>query len=115
MGVYDIRMALPPAHGAEPKQRLICAAHEFEGQLLKELLKPLTTAGGWSSGDCADDSTGILGEFAAETLGKGLSEQGGFGIAKRIVDQFSRSGNHPGTDAVTGDGHFNTGQERSNH
>ena len=72
--------------------RLIRAAHEFEGQMLKELLKPLT-AGDGLTGDEADSSKGILGEYASEALGKALSEQGGFGIADRILHDLSRSGN----------------------
>ncbi len=77
---------------ANSQPRLIRAAHEFEGQMLKELLKPLT-AGDGLTGDEADSSKGILGEYASEALGKALSEQGGFGIADRILHDLSRSGN----------------------
>jgi len=78
------------------KNRLISAAHEFEGQMLKQLLKPLTAGDGLTGEDAADGSSGILGEFGAEALGKALSEEGGFGIASRIVGRLSRNGNHPG-------------------
>jgi Rod binding domain-containing protein len=89
--------------------RLIRAAHEFEGQMLKELLKPLTAGDGLTGGESEDCAKGILGEFSSEALGKALSEQGGFGIADRIVNDLSRSGNHSGTEAVTGNVHFDTG------
>ena len=80
----------------DPKRRLISAAHEFEGQMLKELLTPLIS--GDSLADEGSEDTGILKEFGAEALGKGLSEQGGFGIANHIVSRFCRNGNPPGTE-----------------
>ncbi len=102
---------------AAPSHRLVSAAHEFEGQMLKELLKPMTAGDGLtgSDGGSAGDSggdTGILGEFASEALGKALSEQGGFGIANRIVGQLSHTGNRPVTESVTGKRHFDTGMSR---
>jgi Rod binding domain-containing protein len=101
-----------PSHrtGADSQPRLIQAAHEFEGQMLKELLKPLTATDGLTGEASGDSSSGILGEFGAEALGRALSEHGGgFGIADSILKQISRSGNQSGTVAVTGNGHFDTG------
>jgi Rod binding domain-containing protein len=98
--------------GANSEPRLIRAAHEFEGQMLKELLKPLTASDGLTGGESEEGSQGILGEYASEALGKALSEQGGFGIAGRILHDVSRTGNHSGTEAVTGNGHFDTGIRR---
>jgi Rod binding domain-containing protein len=75
--------------------RLVRAAHEFEAQLMKELLRPLTQSSKlWGDGD-ADETggAGTLGEFAAESLAGSLSAHGGVGIANRIVDDLSRSGN----------------------
>jgi Rod binding domain-containing protein len=97
-----------PSLNLEYEPRLIRAAHEFEGEMLKELLKPLTAGAGLTVGETADSSSGILGEFASEALGRGLSEHGGFGIAEHILRQFSRSGNQPGMDAVTELRHFDT-------
>jgi Rod binding domain-containing protein len=77
--------------GSNSQPRLMHAAHEFEGQMLKELLKPLT-AGDGLTGEEPDSSKGILGEFASEAMGRALSDQGGFGIANRILNDFSRSG-----------------------
>ena len=77
-----------------PSPRLVQAAHEFEGQMLKELLKPVTECGGLA-GDESDSfmgSGGVLGEFAGEALGQALSQRGGFGIADRIITQRSHSG-----------------------
>lgn len=77
-----------------PQPRLVQAAHEFEGQMLKELLKPMTASDGLTGEeDGGDSSSGeALGEFATEALGKALSEHGGFGISNQIVRQLSGSG-----------------------
>src|ERR1700735_3490048 len=72
--------------------KLVKAAHEFEAQLMKELMKPLTSGG--APGDDEDDdddrgsglgSAGALGEYASESLAQALSLQGGFGIADKII------------------------------
>ena len=69
--------------------RLVRAAQEFEGQMIKELLKPMTEAR--RMGDEAD-SSGVLGEFAGEAFGQALSQRGGFGIADQIIARLSHSG-----------------------
>ena len=90
--------------------RMVRAAHEFEGQMMKELLKPMTSSSSLEGSDDSDEgSNGALGEFASESLGKALSEQGGFGIANQIIHHFSQSGNRSVTAPVTGNGNFNTG------
>lgn len=83
---------------AAPAPRLVRAAHEFEGQMMKELLKPMTAGDGLSGEEDESGSGGTLGEFASEALGQALSQQGGFGIANRIVKDLAHSGNqsHPG-------------------
>ena len=76
-------------------ERLVRAAHEFEGQMMKELLKPMTSSAGsdGEEGDCLNGTgSGVLGEFAAESLGQALSRSGGFGIADRIVAQLAPGG-----------------------
>ncbi len=97
--------------------RLVRAAHEFEGQMMKELLQPmmgsdpLTGTEDDSSDSGAGSgtgSTGALGEFASEALGQALSARGGFGIADRIVRELSHSGNQHGNGKVTGNLHGNT-------
>jgi Rod binding domain-containing protein len=113
----------PAAAGADgsgaaaPNPKLVRAAHEFEAQMMKELLKPMTAGGsltGEDDGADADLSSGsgsgsALSEFASEALGKALSERGGFGIADRIVRDLSHSGNRGETGKVTGNQHGNTG------
>ncbi len=105
-----------PALGAEapsqalPQPRLTRAAHEFEAQMMKELLKPMTDQGGLAGaeGDAGSGSGGALGEFAAEALGRGLSERGGLGIAASIERTLSHSGNHPQTARVIANLHVDT-------
>lgn len=75
--------------------RLVRAAQEFEAQMMKELLKPMTgqdalTGESVTGGDAG--AGGALGEFSSEALGQAISRYGGFGIADRILHDLSRSG-----------------------
>lgn len=92
--------------------RLVRAAHEFEGQMMKELLKPLTSddlvTGSSDDSEGGAGSGGALGEFASESLGQALSLRGGFGIADRIIHSLSRSSNHSPDPSVTRKPHANT-------
>ena len=82
-----------------PPPRLVHAAHEFEAQMMQELLQPLTSGEGLGGeeGDSDSGSNGALGEFASESLGRALSEHGGFGIAQQIVRELSPASNRNGT------------------
>ena len=84
-----------------PDPRLARAAREFEAQMMKELLAPMNQRSALFE-DCGGEETGVLGEFASESLAGALSARGGLGIADRIVQALSRSGHTPGTDLVTG-------------
>ena len=92
--------------------RLVKAAHEFEAQMMKELLKPMTGKDALTGEDQDDggdaNANGALGEFASEALGQALSQRGGFGIADRIVRDLSHSGKQGETGKVTGNLHGNT-------
>jgi Rod binding domain-containing protein len=80
-----------PGNAAAPQPRLVRAAHEFEAQMMKELLKPMTNNSSLTGdeGDSSSGSGGALGQFASEALGRALSDQGGFGIARQIVHELS--------------------------
>ena len=95
---------------ATPQPRLVHAAHEFEAQMMQELLKPMTASNGLDGedGDAVSGSGGALGAFASEALGRGLSEHGGFGIASSIVRQLTPASNKQVTGQVTGNLHGNT-------
>jgi len=96
----------------EPSPRLVRAAHEFEGQMMKELLEPLTSddllTGSSDDSEAGMGSGGALGEFAAESLSRALSLSGGFGIADRLIGTLSRAGNHSQHPPVTPDLHVDT-------
>jgi Rod binding domain-containing protein len=94
---------------ATPEPRLVHAAHEFEAQMMQELLKPMMSSNGLDGeeSDSASGSGGALGEFASEALGRALSEQGGFGIATSVVRELSHTGNRSKTAQVTGNLHGN--------
>ncbi|MGA2808728.1 MAG: hypothetical protein ABSE87_11375 [Terracidiphilus sp.] len=96
---------------ATPQPRLVRAAHEFEAQMMKELLKPLSSGSGLTGDE--EGSGGALGEFASEALGRALSEAGGLGIANSIVHDLSRSGTRPVSAQVTGNLHANTVMRRA--
>lgn len=80
-----------PAENA-PSPKLVQTAQEFEGQMMKELLKPMTNGGLLGDEDSDAGSTGALGEFASEALGQALSRHGGLGIANRIVRDLTGPG-----------------------
>lgn len=69
--------------------RLVRAAHEFEAQLMKELLEPMTRNDALFRGDEGEEK-GILVGFASESLAGALSAGGGLGIADQIIHEFAR-------------------------
>jgi flagellar protein FlgJ len=111
--MHAISAATATAHSTSaPDPKLVKAAHEFEAQMMKELLTPMTGKDALTGEDKADggdaNANGALSEFASEALGQALSRQGGFGIADRIVHDLSHSGLHSKTGKVTGNLHGNT-------
>jgi len=94
-----------------PQPRLVRAAHEFEAQMMKELIKPLNQGNGIPGSYSDDDdsgSAGALGEVASEALGRALSDGGGFGIASSIVRQLTNPGHQGKTAPVTTNLHRDT-------
>lgn len=97
--------------------RLVKAAHEFEAQMMKELIKPLNGGSALNGSDLGKEedagSASALGEFASEALGRALSEGGGFGIAASILKRLSPPGNQNGTIPVTGNLRGNTEMKKA--
>jgi len=83
-----------------PPTRLVKAAHEFEAQLMKEMLKPLTASEGFGDDENDTGSGSILKDFAGEALGQALSMHGGLGIARSIVRSLSHLDNGSGSEAA---------------
>ncbi len=79
---------------------------------MKELLKPLTAADGFAGSEGDTGSNGAMDDYACEALGRALSDQGGFGIASRVIAQVSQSGNQPATAPVTTSLSINNGPSR---
>lgn len=102
---------------AAPSPRLVRAAHEFEGQMMQQLLKPMTHGDALTGTDDDQDSGagsgGALGEFASEALGQSLSERGGLGIANQIIQELSHAGNQHKTGKVTKNLHQGHGMRTS--
>ena len=99
-------LTAPAADSTTPQPRLVKASHEFEAQMMKELLKPLSSNAGFmgSDEDADTGSNAALGEYATEALGQALSNQGGLGLSHRIVQDLSRvhSTANPGTADLQG-------------
>lgn len=82
---------------AEAKHRkLVDAAQEFEGIFLQEMLKPVGKMGKADSGDSDSDSDSDDGpggdmstyeSYGTEAVAKAIAAAGGFGIARRVVEQ----------------------------
>ena len=93
--------AAPAGPSTVPSPRLVSAAHEFEAQMMKELMAPLAPGhdllGG---GEDEEGSSSALSSFASEAMGKAISEHGGLGIAKSILHQLTAKGNHSGNPSV---------------
>ena len=94
---------LPAAESEVPSvnnPRLTSAAHEFEASLMKEFLKPLEHDSLFSDDKSSDGdgdqegSAGALMSFGSQAMATAISERGGFGIAKMILDHF-RTDTHP--------------------
>ncbi|MGA2635680.1 MAG: hypothetical protein ABSF16_15705 [Terracidiphilus sp.] len=98
--ISQLKSAATTASGSEgqalPQPRLVRAAHEFEAQMMKEIMKPMTSASNSLTGDEDDSdsssgSGGALGQFASEALARALSDHGGLGIPMRARSRISAS------------------------
>ena len=78
--------------GYQPSPRLVKAAQEFEAQMMKELLRPMTGRDAVGEDPSDAGATNAFDEYGVEALGQAISRNGGFGIARQIVQDLSRSG-----------------------
>ena len=68
--------------------KLTDGAHQFEAMMLQQMLKPLKF--GDAPGDGEDEeggASGTLQSYGTEALAKAIASQGGFGIARKIIQQ----------------------------
>ena len=77
---------------SSPSPRLVNAAHEFEAALVAELLKPMQQDPVFSdNGDDAGDagSQGSLRSFGTEAIARSISDHGGLGIARVVLERLA--------------------------
>jgi peptidoglycan hydrolase FlgJ len=70
--------------------KLVDAAHQFEGMMLQEMLKPMQGGQDSWGGDVKSDedsASDTISSFGSEALAKSISQKGGFGIAKKVISQ----------------------------
>jgi Rod binding domain-containing protein len=112
LGVEGVNGTTGAEQRPVPEPRLVHAAHQFEAQMMKELLAPMTEKDPLFR-DGEEKDAGILGEFASESLAGALSSGGGLGIADRIVRDLSRFGHATVNPPVIGKLQNNTGMSTS--
>jgi flagellar protein FlgJ len=77
------------------RSKLTDAAQQFEGMLLQEMMKPLRSSDddGWKSGESdSDGGTDTINNFGVEAVAKAISQSGGLGIARQVIQQVSSEG-----------------------
>lgn len=111
-GLEGVHRAAGTGQSLVPEPRLARAAHEFEAQMIKELLTPMTGKDPLFNDNDGEDA-GILGQFASESLAGALSAGGGLGLADRIVHALSGSGHTAVDPQVIGKRQNNPGMSTS--
>jgi Rod binding domain-containing protein len=95
--------AFPPADSAtvsttaastvearRPSARLVTAAHEFEAALVGELLKPMQHDPLFAEPEeeeAGSGSQGAMRGFGTEAIARAISEKGGLGIARAVLER----------------------------
>lgn len=79
---------------AAREAKMVTAAHQFEASLMQELLRPLQQDSlfgedGAAGGDGGQG--GALMDFASEALGRAISEHGGLGIARKVLQHLEQT------------------------
>ncbi len=96
MNISSIASPQPAAIDADTQRqaKLTDAAHQFEGMFLQELLKPMQAKNSLTGDDKSDDSDSsadTLQSYGTEAVAKAISAQGGFGIARQVIQQINNS------------------------
>ncbi len=91
-GLQAITPNIAPDPVAAKQAKLVDAAHQFEGILLQEMLKSMTTGkeeftGG---GDGGDNSGDALRAYGTEAVATAISRAGGIGLAKQVITKVTR-------------------------
>ena len=88
----DISSQLPAANEGQKQAKLVDAAQQFEATMLQELLKPMQHGqDSWGGEETSEDSASdTISSFGTEAIAKAISKGGGFGIARRVVEQVTQ-------------------------
>jgi Rod binding domain-containing protein len=82
---------------SKDQARLADAAHQFEGMLLQEMLKPMRTTDSddtWSSEERGSDgSEDTINSFGVEAVATAIAKGGGLGIARQVIQQVTAEHN----------------------
>ena len=81
-----------PTAEAQRQAKLVDAAQQFEATMLQELLKPMQHGqSSWGDEQKSEDSASdTISSFGTEAIAKAISKGGGFGIARRVVEQVNQ-------------------------
>jgi peptidoglycan hydrolase FlgJ len=81
-----------PIAEAQKQAKLVDAAQQFEATMLQELLKPMQHGqSSWGDEEKSEDSASdTISGFGTEAIAKAISKGGGFGIARRVVEQVTQ-------------------------
>ncbi|MGF7182878.1 hypothetical protein [Tunturiibacter psychrotolerans] len=81
-----------PTAEAQRQAKLVDAAQQFEATMLQELLKPMQHGqSSWGDEEKSEDSASdTISGFGTEAIAKAISKSGGFGIARRVVEQVTQ-------------------------
>ena len=81
-----------PTAEAQKQAKLVDAAQQFEATMLQELLKPMQHGqSSWGDEEKSEDSASdTISGFGTEAIAKAISKSGGFGIARRVVEQVTQ-------------------------
>jgi flagellar protein FlgJ len=88
----DPDISSSPIAEVQKQAKLVDAAQQFEATMLQELLKPMQHGqSSWGDEEKSEDSASdTMSGFGTEAIAKAISKGGGFGIARRVVEQVTQ-------------------------
>ncbi len=88
----DPDLSSSPIAEIQRQAKLVDAAQQFEATMLQELMKPMQHGqSSWGDEEKSEDSASdTISGFGTEAIAKAISKGGGFGIARRVVEQVTQ-------------------------
>src|SRR5690349_8803831 len=78
------------ANPTKPDPRLEKVAHEFEAIFIRNLLKPMESAGAMGKQGGVTSGTGVYGSMMVGALADSASESGGIGLSHLVLEALTR-------------------------